>query len=235
MDHRRPPARAARRQQKSPSRQHTDPQQGHTVKPQRSHSAVGAAIVAAAAMVAVFAFILTRGSSAPPPDDALRSGMDDAGAGPPVASAPVQGSGPSAAGNTTKADRKPPASSAPKAKATVPPSATPNTGPASPVFKRGQWIAVLEKYGTDGLDAEPLAKATAIKLINAGVPAKAMLVNGQYPGITNSSMESVTDTWMVYLGPGTSSAQMLNLCSDPRTQRVYSNSACPTYEPAGTS
>ncbi|MGW1344731.1 hypothetical protein ACWCOV_27070 [Kribbella sp. NPDC002412] len=233
MDHRRPPARAARRQHKSPSRQRTDPQQGHARKPQRSHSAVGAAIVAAAAMVAVFAFILTRGSSDPATDDALRSGAADGGAGAPAASAPAQTSDPSAAGNTAKADRKPPASSAPKAKA-IAPSATPDTGPASPVFRRGQWIAVLEKYGTDGgLDAEPLAKATAIKLINAGVPAKAMLVDGQYQGIANSSMEPVTDTWMVYLGPGKSSAQMLDLCAAPKTQRAYSSPACPTYEPAG--
>lgn len=185
-------------------------------------------------MVALFAFILTRGSSSPPSDDALRSGPADGGAGAPVASAPAQTSDPSASGNTAKADRKPPASSAPKAKA-IAPSPTPDTGLASPVFKRGQWIVVMEKYGTDGgLDAEPLAKATAVKLITAGIPAKAMLVNGQYRGIANSSMEPVTDTWMVYLGPGTSSAQMVDLCSDPRTQRVYSNSACPTYEPAGT-
>ena len=59
-----------------------------------------------------------------------------------------------------------------------------------------------------------------------------MLVNGQYPGIANSSMEPVTDTWLVYLGPGTSSEQMLNLCSAPKTQRAYPSSACPTYEPA---
>jgi hypothetical protein len=183
-------------------------------------------------MVAVFAFILTRGSSTPPTDGALGLGAAaDGGAAAAAPNVPTQSSDPSPSVNTAKSDRKPPASSAvPKLET----SATPNTGPTSPVFKRGQWIVVMEKYGTDGgLDAEPLAKATAVKLINAGVPAKAMLVNGQYPGIANSSLEPVTDTWIVYLGPGTSSAQMLNLCSAPATQRAYSSPACPTYEPAG--
>ena len=230
VDHRRPSARAARRQHRSPSRQRTDPQQERARKPQRSHSAVGAAIVAAAAMVAVFAFILTRGSSTPTTVDDLRTGAAaDGGAAPAAPSVPTQSSDPSPSVNTAKADRKPPASSAaPKT------TATPDTGPTSPAFKRGQWIVVIDKYPTDvGMEADRLAKATAVRMITAGVPAKAMLVDGQYPGIANSSLEPVTDTWIVYLGPGTSSAQMLDLCSAPRTQRAYPNSACPTYEPAG--
>jgi hypothetical protein len=85
------------------------------------------------------------------------------------------------------------------------------------------------------MDADALAKGEAEKLSRAGVPAKAMLVDGQYPGMTNSSLEPITGTWMVYLGPGTSSAQMLDLCSDPRTQRIHSSPACPTYEPAAAS
>jgi hypothetical protein len=230
VDHRRPPARAARRQQKSPSRQ-SHSQHGRARKPQRSHSAVGAAIVAAAAMVAVFAFILTRGSSSPPIDEGLRTGAAAAGgAGAAGASAPTQSVDPTASVNT-KADRKPPASSAAPKTTT---SATPNTGPESPAFKRGQWIVVMDRYPTDaGMEADQLAKAAAIRMIEAGVPAKAMLVDGQYPGIANSSLEAVTDTWVVYLGPGTSSAQMLDLCSAPKTQRAFSSTACPTYEPAG--
>jgi hypothetical protein len=83
------------------------------------------------------------------------------------------------------------------------------------------------------MDADKSAKAAASKLTLAGIPAKAMLVDGQYPGLTNSSsMTPVTNTWVVYLGPGTSSAQMLNVCLDPRTQAAYSSPACPTYEPA---
>lgn len=231
VDHRRPPVRAARRQQKSPSRQ-SHSQHGRARKPQRSHSAVGAAIVAAAAMVAVFAFILTRGSSSPPIDEGLRAGAaTQGGAGAAAASAPTQSTDPSPSVNTSKADRKPPASSAAPKTTT---SATPNTGPTSPAFKRGQWIAVLDTYPTGvGMEADQMAKAAAIGLIKAGVPAKAMLVDGQYPGIANSSLEPVTDTWVVYLGPGTSSAQMLDLCSAPKTQRAYS-SPCPTYEPAGS-
>jgi hypothetical protein len=94
---------------------------------------------------------------------------------------------------------------------------------------------VLDTYPTDvGMDADQLAKGAAVKLINAGVPAKAMLVNGQYPGIASSSAERVTGTWMLYLGPGTSSAQMLKLCIAPKTQRAHPNTACPTYEPANT-
>jgi hypothetical protein len=101
------------------------------------------------------------------------------------------------------------------------------------VFKRGQWIAVLDKYPTDvGLDAAQVAKASATAITRAGIPAKAMLVDGQYPGLKNSSLTPVTDTWVVYLGPGSSSEQMLDLCLDPRTQRAHPSPACPTYEPA---
>jgi hypothetical protein len=234
VDHRRPPARAARRQHKSPSRQSHSQHSDRARKPQRSHSAVGAAIVAAAAMVAVFAFILTRGASTPTTDEGLRAGAAANGGGAaPAAGVPTQSSDPSPSVNTAKADRKPPASSAaPKIKAET--SATPNTGPTSPAFKPGQWIVVIEKYPTDvGMAADQTAKALAVRLITAGVPAKAMLVDGQYPGIANSSLEPVTDTWIVYLGPGTSSAQMLDLCSLPKTQRAYSSPACPTFEPAG--
>ncbi|MEU4197277.1 hypothetical protein AB0E69_35635 [Kribbella sp. NPDC026611] len=237
VDHRRPPARAARRQQKSPGRPAATPaqrpaprsEQRSARKAQRSHSAIGAAIVAAAAMVAIFAFILTRGSSQDPPADGLRlgSGADVGAAGP---AAPASSSEP----NTTKADRNPPASAKSAPRATKPQVSTPpvDTGPVSPKFRPGQWIVVLEKYTADVGDAEKAARDTATKLSKGGIPAKAMLVNGQYPGMVNSSWEPVTNTWFVYLGPGTTSKQVLNQCSDTRTQRLYSNPACPTYEPA---
>jgi hypothetical protein len=212
VDHRRPPDRARS--------QHT------ARKPQRAHSTIGAAIVAVAAMVAVVAFILTRGTSAPPErGDGLRvSAVPDGGAGAPAAPAE------SSDGIATKADRRPAASTAaPKATKTTPVF---NTGVASPTFKGGQWIAVLDKYPTDvGMDADQLAKNQAIRLIRAGVPAKAMLVNGQYPGITNSSIEPIIGTWVVYLGPGRSSEQMLDVCLAPKTQSAFS-SPCPTYQPA---
>ncbi|TCC55257.1 hypothetical protein E0H73_35550 [Kribbella pittospori] len=227
MDHRRPPARAARRHH-SPSRRRETPAE-QPRKAQRSHSAIGASIVAAAAMLAVFAFILTRGSTGPTTDDGLRTGAVPNGAAAPADGVATPSADPSA--STAKADRKPPPSTpAPKTRASTP---AVNTGPTSPAFKRGQWIAVLDKYPTDvGLEADTLAKGTAAKLIAAGVPAKAMLVNGQYPGLADSSMEPITDSWVVYLGPGSSSEQVLDLCSEPKTQRAYSNPACPTYEPA---
>ncbi|MFC9692184.1 hypothetical protein ACFTSF_26780 [Kribbella sp. NPDC056951] len=192
-------------------------------KQQRSRSAVGAAIVATAAIATVSAFILTKGESTPPDDDAVRA----AAVPDSPASTPTPSAHPSV---VSKADRKPPTSrSAPEMTTSTPP----NTGPTSPRFTRGQWIAVLDKYSSDtGLDAGQLAQNTAAKIIAAGVPAKAMLVNGQYPGFANSSGEPVLDTWVVYLGPGTSSAQMLNLCTAPKTQRAYDNPACPTFEPA---
>ena len=235
VDHRKPPARAARRQQQTSARRSA----ARPRRAQRSHSAIGAAVVAGAALVAVFAFILTRGTSAQSPDDGLGMGSGtDSGAAAPAA--PTA----SASGSATKADRSPPSSAtapktAPKAALkTVPTTGTTtpppvNTGQTSPVFKRGQWIAVLDKYPTDvGLDAAEAAKASATAITRAGIPAKAMLVNGQYPGLRNSSLSPVTDTWVVYLGPGTSSEQMLNLCLDPRTQRARPSPACPTYEPA---
>ncbi|TDW75058.1 hypothetical protein [Kribbella pratensis] len=227
VDHRKPPARVARKQQKTAAGRST-PEAGPR-KAQRSHSAIGAGVVAAAAMVAVFGFILTRGTSDDPPADGLRmgSGTDTGAAAPQV---PTE----AASGTASKADRQPPASTtAPKAKAE---KTTPqvDTGPISPKFKRGQWIVVIDKYPTDvGMPADQTAKNTAATLTRAGIPAKAMLVNGQYPGLKNSSsMTPVINTWIVYLGPGSSSAQVLNLCLDPRTQAAYPSPACPTYEPA---
>lgn len=181
--------------------------------------------MASLAMVAVFAFILTRGTASDSPADGLRmgSGTDNGAAAPAEPTA-------SASGGATKADRKPPVSAAKptaKAQTTTPPAV--NTGPTSPKFKQGQWIAMLDKYPAE---AGQMAKDTATKITRAGIPAKAMLVDGQYPGITNSSLAPVTGTWVVYLGPGTSSEQILNLCIDPRTQAAY-QSACATYEPAG--
>lgn len=204
-------------------------------KAQRSRSAVSAGIVAGLALAAVFGYILTRGTPQGPAADGLRMGSGtDSGA-----VAPAQ----SATGSATKGDRKPPVAATTNPTTTQPthpttqPSvkaqtATPpavDTGPTSPKFKHGQWIAVLDKYPAD---AEQSARDTATRVTRAGIPAKAMFVNGQYPGLTDSSLTPVTGTWVVYLGPGTSSAQILNLCQDPRTQAAYP-SACPTYEPAG--
>lgn len=229
VDHRRPPARAARKQRKTAARRSAPAARPR--KAQRSRSAVGATIVAGLAMAAVFAFILTRGTDAGTAADGLRmgSGTDSGAAAPADPTA-------SPTGSTTKADRKPPVpAAAPKptaptsaaAKPTTPPPV--DTGPASPKFKQGEWIALLDKYPAD---AGQTAKDTATRITRAGIPAKAMLVDGQYPGLTNSSLAPVTGTWVVYLGPGSSSEQMLDLCLDPRTQAAYA-SACPTYEPAG--
>ncbi|WP_350277755.1 hypothetical protein [Kribbella sp. HUAS MG21] len=225
VDHRKPPARAARKQHRSAARRSAPAARPR--KAQRSRSTIGAAVVAGLAMAAVFGFILTRGTTADTAADGLRmgSGTDSGAAAPadPTTSQPA---------STAKADRKPPVSAAapkatPKAKATTPPPV--NTGPTSPKFKQGEWIAVLDKYPAD---AGQTAKDTATRITRAGIPTKAMLVDGQYPGLTDSSLTPVTGTWVVYLGPGTSSEQMLNLCLDPRTQAAYA-SACPTYEPAG--
>ncbi|MFG1905502.1 hypothetical protein [Kribbella sp. NPDC048928] len=228
VDHRKPPARAARKQQKAAARQGSAPVRSR--KAQRSHSAVGAAIVATLAIVAVFAFILTRGTSPDPAADGLRmgSGTDNGAAGPPAA-------GTSPTGGASKGDRKPPVSKSAakptvkpttKAQTTTPPAV--NTGPTAPKFKKGQWIAVLDKYPAN---AGQGAKDAAAKITRAGIPAKAMLADGQYPGLADSSLTPITGTWIVYLGPGSSSAQVLNLCQDPRTQAVY-QTPCPTYEPA---
>ncbi|MGZ0147547.1 hypothetical protein ACXJJ3_10790 [Kribbella sp. WER1] len=203
---------------------------GHRRKKKRSRSAISAGIVAGLALAAVFAVILTRGTTTDPTADGLGigsgmgagmgSGTDDGAAAPTA----------SASGSVTKADRRPPVSQTkPTAKAqttTLPPV---NTGPESPKFMHGQWIAVLDKYPAEAGDT---AKATATKVTRSGIPAKAMLVNGQYRGLTDSSLAPITGTWVVYLGPGTSSEQMLNLCQDPRTQAAYPG-PCPTYEPAG--
>lgn len=199
-------------------------------KPSRSRAAIGAVLVAGVAIAAAVAYILTNGGGSSAPQ---------AGSNPPLVLAPqtsappktVAGSNPApAVAKTAKADRKPPV--APKTTATRT-SETPNTGPDSPVFKRGQWISVIDTYTTDaGMNADELAKGLAGKLIAAGVPARAMLLEGQYPGIANSNLEPETDAWVVYLAPLGSSEAALKLCQSPQTQAAHSNLACPTYEPA---
>jgi hypothetical protein len=231
LDHRKPPARATRKKQ-SASRPSSD----GTVrkKPNRSHSAVGAAVVAGAAMVAAFAFILTNGSSnSSTTDDSIRTGSL------PQASTPaaLPKSDPAPSVSSGKADRKPPSAktSTRTGTGTVTKSvAPPNTGPESPTFRRGQWIAVLETYSTDaGMPADQLAKDMAAKMIAAGVPAKALLADGQYPGLANSSFQPIRDTWIVYLGPLSSAQAVSTLCNSPKTQAAYGSlPACPTHEPA---
>ncbi|NEA36989.1 hypothetical protein [Streptomyces sp. SID13031] len=195
----------------------------------RSRTAVVAVIVAGAAIVATFAYILTNGSSPAP----------QAGGNPPPVLAPQTTAPPTtdaganpapAAVNTVKADRKPPVAPQTTAGRT---SATPNTGPASPVFRRGQWISVVDTYSTDaGMNADQLAKGLAGKLIAAGIPARAMMLDGQYPGIANSTLQPQSDAWVVYLAPLSTAEAALKLCQAPKTQAAHSNLACPTYEPA---
>ncbi|TCO14990.1 hypothetical protein EV644_119103 [Kribbella orskensis] len=181
--------------------------------------------MAGAAMVATFAFIITNGTSSSPPADESQPPLPAAST--PVSAPPKQSAKPAPAASTAKADRKPPA--------TVKSAAPPNTGPVSPAFKRGQWIAVLDTYPTDaGLEADTLAKNLAAKLIAEGVPAKALWAKGQYPGLASSSGVAVSDAWVVYLGPSSTSEGALDLCLAPKTQQAYTNAACPTYEPASS-
>ena len=229
VDHRRAPNRAphASRPEHGP----TGRAEGRAAaraarkKSNRSHSAVGAAIVAGAAMVATFVFIITNGTSSSPPADESQPPLPAAST--PVSAPPKQSVKPAPAASTAKADRKP--------SATVKSAAPPNTGAESPVFKRGQWIAVLDTYPTDaGLEADKLAKNLAARLIAKGVPAKALWAKGQYPGLASSSGVAVSDAWVVYLGPSSTSEGALDLCLAPKTQQAYTNAACPTYEPASS-
>jgi hypothetical protein len=229
VDHPRPPDRAshASRPEHGPAGRAEGRAAARTARKRskRSHSAVGAAIVAGAAMVATFAFIITNGTSSSPPADESQPPLPAAST--PVSAPPKQSVKPAPAASTAKADRKP--------AATVKSAAPPNTGPVSPAFKRGQWIAVLDTYPTDaGLEADTLAKNLAAKLIAQGVPAKALWAKGQYPGLASSSGVAVSDAWVVYLGPSSTSEGALDLCLAPKTQQAYTNAACPTYEPASS-
>lgn len=226
LDHRKPPARAARRNASPVS--HGSGRK----KASRSHSAIGAAVVAGAAMVAAFAFILTNGRSDSTTDDSIRTGSL------PQASTPAvqPNSTPAASG---KADRKPPAGKTAPGKSTTSTRTTksatpPDTGSQSPVFRRGQWIAVIDSYPTDaGIPADQLARSLAAKMIAAGVPAKALLANGQYPGLANSNLEPTINTWVVYVGPFPTADAANALCVSAKTQHAYGSlPACPTHEPA---
>ncbi len=230
LDHRKPPARAARRKQSNA----TPTSHAAGRKPNRSHSAIGAAVVAGAAMVAAFAFILTNGSSDSTTDDSIRTGSLPNASAPAVQ--PSSNPTPAASG---KADRKPPAGKTAPGKSTTSTRTTksaapPNTGSQSPTFRRGQWIAVIDSYPTDaGMPADQLARTLAAKMIAAGVPAKALLANGQYPGLANSSFEPISNTWIVYVGPFSSADAANALCVSSKTQQAYGTlPACPTHEPA---
>ncbi|GAA1507825.1 hypothetical protein [Kribbella lupini] len=198
-------------------------------RPKRSRAAIGAAVVAGTAMVGTFAFILTNGNSADPEaGGGTGTGRDSAVTAPSV---PPSNPPAPAAPSTAKADRKP-AVPKPSTVKTTAASKTPNTGAESPKFHKGQWIAVLDTYPTDaGMAADQLAKSKAAELITAGVPARAMLADGQYPGIVDGG-QPVTATWIVYVGPASSSVNAMNVCVSPKVQKVYANNACPTYEPA---
>lgn len=196
-----------------------------TGKPKWSHSAIGAAVVAGAGMVAAFAFIITNGTpSESPSGSAPNAGRDVAGTSTTPSGQPNSNPVPSG-----KADRSPAVSQ----KASPP---APNTGPQSPRFKAGQWIVMLDSYSTDsGMDADQVAhaaKALAGQLITAGVPAKAMLANGQYPGLADGSLRAMTNTWVVYLGPFATAEAGYDLCVAPKTQKIHPGVSCPTYEPA---
>jgi hypothetical protein len=204
-------------------------------KSKKSHAAVGAAIVAAAAMVAAFAFVLTNGDPGPQSSGKSPLALAPQSTAPPAAKSAKANPAPAAV-STGKGDRKPPAPAKTSQRAATsnpPTSAAPNTGKASPVFKRGQWIAVIDRYPTDaGMEAAQLAKQLAGKMIAGGVPARAMLLSGQYAGLADSSGNPESDAWVVYLGPFGSSDAALQMCQAPTTQTAYASPACPTYEPA---
>ncbi|MGC4943415.1 hypothetical protein [Kribbella sp. DT2] len=198
-------------------------------RPRRSRAAIGAAVVAGTAMVGAFAFILTNGSSpAPQAGGSVDPGRDSAVTSTRPSNAPAP-----AAPGTAKADRKPAVPNPAASKTTA--SKTPNTGAESPKFRSGQWVAVIDTYPTDaGMAADQLAKSLAARLITAGVPAKALLASGQYPGLADGDGVAMADSWIVYVGPATSSANAMNVCISPKVQKVHANNACPTYEPAAT-
>ncbi|GAB3829839.1 hypothetical protein [Kribbella italica] len=197
-------------------------------RPKRSHAAIGAAVVAGTAIVGVVAFILSNGSSPEPQaGGSTDSGRDAAAVAPTKPSNPPAPAAP----GTAKADRKP-AVAKPSTVKTTAASKTPDTGAESPKFRKGQWIAVLDTYPTDaGMASDQAAKGLAAQLIAAGVPARAMLADGQYPGLVDGG-QPTTATWIVYLGPASSSLNAMNACISPKVQKVYQNNACPTYEPA---
>jgi hypothetical protein len=207
LDHHRPPTRSARRAAHATRRTQRAKLSGRSDlsrtdnpgrsagygrvqrpgKPNWSRSAIGAAVVGGAAMAAAFAFILSNGTSAPPADDsgAAVTSRDVT----TTSAAPSADPAPSV--STPKAARTPPVSR----KASPP---APNTGPTAPKFRAGQWIAVLDSYPTDtGMAADQAARDLAVRLIKAGVPAKAMLASGQYPGLAGGDLQPITGTWVV--------------------------------------
>lgn len=175
-------------------------------------------LLVCAALVGALVFTLFRG------DDTASSAGDGTAAAP--APPPVSPG--------TPAMR----SSRPMASPTRPVTTTRRSVPAdpaagSPKFRAGQWIALIDTYPTDGgLPAEQTAKELAGQLAAAGVGAKALLADGQYPGLAKGDGTRLRDAWIVYVGPSRTSAAARNICAASKTQQVYSSPACPTFEPA---
>lgn len=108
-------------------------------------------------------------------------------------------------------------------------------GPDSPVFTPDQWIAVVEQYPADaGVTAENSARDLARRLAAAGVSSGVLFARGQYPGLTNASGRPLTDSWVVYAGPATSSQQVESTCTG-KARQVYNLAQCTVRQPARAS
>ncbi|QNE21550.1 fibronectin type III domain-containing protein [Kribbella qitaiheensis] len=132
-----------------------------------------------------------------------------------------------------------PTSAPPGGTSSTPPATGPSqpgqpsvvVGPDTPAFAPGGWIAAIElQPGATGI-AEQTAKDLAAQLKGGGVDAKVLHAAGQYPGIFRANKAPMSDDWVVYLGPGSSSDQVKAACQSAKVQAIH-KSPCLTYQPA---
>ncbi|TCN34601.1 fibronectin type III domain protein [Kribbella orskensis] len=141
--------------------------------------------------------------------------------GAPTQGGPTSG-GPTGGGTTGAPTSGPPSTGGP----------TIGTGPDSPAFAAGQWIALVDSYPAGSGVAEQTARDLAARLKAGGVPAQVLNATGQYPGLTNTSRQPLRDAWVVYVGPAGAADQAATLCRSEAARKVFPGAACITFQPA---
>ncbi|TCM43716.1 hypothetical protein [Kribbella sp. VKM Ac-2568] len=164
----------------------------------------------------------TTAKAAPTPSGSPTPGASTSGG--PTSGGPTQG-GPTSGGATSGGPTGAPTSGPPS-------SAGPTTGPDSPAFAAGQWIALVDSYPAGSGVAEQTARDLAAQLKAGGVAAQVLNAAGQYPGLTNAARQPLRDAWVVYVGPVGAADQAATLCRSEAVRKVRSGAACIAFQPA---
>jgi hypothetical protein len=143
-------------------------------------------------------------------------------------SSPAPSGGPSGGPTTGPPGDTPPTS------ATTPdssPSGSASVGPGGVQFRPGEWIAVVTFQPAGSGAAEQVARDLAARLSSGGVEAKVLHATGNYPGLVKIDRKTpLADDWVVYLGPKSTSGEVVTSCRSEAVQKVHKGD-CIAYQP----